>query len=103
MALALKVGPRTRLSVSCTRVDGNPGAVASPPTWTSSNPALVAIRADPAAPEGLSVSVACVGPVDPAVAAPVVAISCAGRVDLGTGLRLIQTWPFDMQPQAAER
>jgi hypothetical protein len=32
----------------------------------------------------------------------VVEISCAGRVDLGTGVRLIQTLPFDMQPQAAE-
>jgi hypothetical protein len=102
MALALKVGQRTRLSVSFMRVDGSPGPVASPPTWTSSNPALVAVRDDPAAPEGLSVYVECLGPVDPTVTAPVVEISCAGRVDLGTGVRLIQTLPFDMQPQAAE-
>lgn len=102
MALALKVGQRTRLSVSFMRVDGSPGTVASPPTWTSSNSALVAISDDPASPEGLSVYVECLGPVDPAVAAPVVEISCAGRVDLGTGIRLIQTLPFDIQPQAAE-
>jgi hypothetical protein len=102
MALALKVGQRTRLHVSFMRVDGSPGTVASPPTWTSSNPALVTISDDPASPEGLAVYVACVGPVDPAVTAPMVEISCAGRVDLGTGVRLIQTLPFDIQPQAAE-
>jgi hypothetical protein len=75
MALALKVGQRTRLSVSFMRVDGSPGPVTSPPTWTSSNPALVAVRDDPAAPEGLSVYVECLGPVDPTVTAP----SCSGK------------------------
>ena len=72
MALALKVGQRTRLSVSFMRVDGSPGPVASPPTWTSSNPALVAISGDPASSEGLSVYVECLGPVDPAVTAELV-------------------------------
>jgi hypothetical protein len=43
-----------------------------------------------------------VGPVDPAVPSPVVEISCAGEVDLGTGVRVVQTLPFDIQPQAAE-
>ena len=42
------------------------------------------------------------GRVDPAVASPVVQISCAGEVDLGTGVRLVQTLPFEIQPQAAE-
>lgn len=102
MAFALKVGQRARLHVSFLRVDGSPGTVAGPPTWTSSNPASVAIREDPSAPEGLSVYVECVGPVDPAVVSPVVEIACAGRVDLGTGVRLIQTLPFVIQPQAAE-
>jgi len=102
MALALKVGQRTRLHVTFMRIDGSPGTVAGPPTWTSSNPAIVAISDDPASPEGLSVFVACVGPVDPDVTSPLVEISCAGRVDLGTGIRLIQTLPFDIQPQAAE-
>jgi hypothetical protein len=32
----------------------------------------------------------------------VVEISCAGQVDLSTGVRLIQTLPFEIQPQAAE-
>jgi hypothetical protein len=102
MALALKVGQRARLHVSFMRVDGSPGPVAGPPTWTSSNPAIVAISDDPVSPDGLSVYVECVGPVDPTVASPVVEISCAGRVDLGTGVRLIQTLPFAIQPQAAE-
>src|SRR5919108_3711664 len=101
MAFALKVGQRSRLRVTFLRVDGSPGAVAEPPTWTSSNPAMIAISADPLSPDGLTVYVECLGPVDPAVASPVVGISCAGRVDLGTGMRLIQTLPFDIQPQAA--
>jgi hypothetical protein len=102
MAFALKVGQRTRLHVAFLRVDGRPGTVAGPPIWTSSNPAMVAIVEDPASPDGLSVYAQCVGPVDPDVASPVVEISCAGQADLGTGVRLIQTLPFQMQPQAAE-
>jgi hypothetical protein len=31
-----------------------------------------------------------------------VEISCAGEVDLGTGVRVIETLPFEIQPQAAE-
>jgi hypothetical protein len=102
MALALKVGQRTRLHVAFLRVDGSPGTIAEPPTWTSSNPAMVAISDDPSSPNGLSVYVECLGPVDPAVPSRVVEISCAGEVDLGTGVRLIQTLPFAIQPQAAE-
>jgi hypothetical protein len=102
MAFALKVGQRTHLHVAFLRVDGSPGTVAGPPTWTSSNPAMIAIVEDPLSPDGLSVYVECLGPVDPAVASPVVEISCAGQVDLSTGVRLIQTLPFEIQPQAAE-
>jgi hypothetical protein len=102
MALALKVRQRTRLRVAFLRVDGSPGIITGLPTWTSSNPAMVTIVADPLSPDGLSVYAECVGPVDPAVASPVVEISCAGEVDLGTGVRVVQTLPFDIQPQAAE-
>jgi hypothetical protein len=102
MAFALKVGQRTRLHVAFLRVDGSPGTVAGPPLWTSSNPAMVAIVEDPVSPNGLSVYAQCLGPVDPAVASPIVEISCAGQADLGTGVRLIQTLPFQIQPQAAE-
>jgi hypothetical protein len=102
MAYALKVGQRTRLHVAFLRVDGSPGIVAGPPTWTSSNPAMVAIVEDPLSPDGLSVYAECLGPVHPAVASPVVEISCAGEVDLGTGVRLVQTLPFEIQPEAAE-
>jgi hypothetical protein len=63
---------------------------------------MVAIVDDPMSPDGRSVYVECLGPVDPAAASRVVEISCAGEVDLGTGVRLIQTLPFDIQPQAAE-
>jgi len=102
MLFALKVGQRTHLHVAFLRVDGSRSTVAGPPTWTSSNPAMVAVVADPSSPDGLSVYAACVGRVDPAVASPVVQISCAGEVDLGTGVRLVQTLPFEIQPQAAE-
>ena len=102
MAFALKVGQRTRLQVAFLRVDGSPGTVAGPPTWASSNPAMVAIVADPLSPDGLSVYAECLGPVDPEVASPVVEISCAGEADLGTGVRIVQTLPFEIQPQAAE-
>jgi hypothetical protein len=63
---------------------------------------MVAIVEDPLAPDGRSVYVDCVGPVNPAVASPVVDISCTGEVDLGTGVRVIETLPFEIQPQAAE-
>jgi hypothetical protein len=63
---------------------------------------MVAIVDDPLLPNGLSVYVECLGPVDPAVPSRVVEIWCAGEVDLGTGVRLIQTLPFEIQPQAAE-
>jgi hypothetical protein len=102
MAFALKVGQRTRRHVAFLRVDGSPGTIAGPPTWASSNPAMVAIVEDPLSPNGLSVYVECLGPVDPAVPSHVVEISCVGEVDLGTGVRLIQTLPFEIQPQAAE-
>lgn len=102
MAFALKVGQRTRLHVAFMRVDGSPGTIAGPPTWTSSNPAMIAIVADPVSPDGLTVYAACVGAVDPAVTAPIVQISCVGEVDLGTGVRVIQTLPFEIQPQAAQ-
>jgi hypothetical protein len=102
MAFALKVGQRTRLRVAFLRADGRPGTMAGPPTWTSSNPAMVAIIADPDAPDGLSVYAACVGPVDPAVTAHVVEVSCAGEVDLGTGVRVVQTLPFEIQPEAPD-
>jgi hypothetical protein len=102
MAFALKVGQRARLHVAFQRVDGSLGTVAGPPTWTSSNPAMIAIVEDPLSPDGLSVYAECLGPADPAVASPIVQISCVGDVDLGTGVRLIQTLPFDIQPQAAE-
>jgi hypothetical protein len=102
MPLALKVGQRARLHVVFQRIDGSPGTVAGPPTWTSSNPAMIAIVEDPLSPDGLSVYAECLGPVDPAVTASIVQVSCAGEVDLGTGVRVIQTLPFDIQPQAAE-
>jgi hypothetical protein len=102
MAFALKVGQRTRLRVAFLRADGRPGMVAGPPIWTSSNPAMVAIVPDPHSPDGLSVYAECVGPVDPTVTAHVVEVSCAGEVDVGTGVRVVQTLPFEIQPEAAD-
>jgi hypothetical protein len=102
MAFALKVGQRTRLHVAFLRVDGSQSPVERPPTWTSSNPAMVAIVDDPLSPDGRSVYAECLGPVDPAVRPPIVEISCAGEVDLGTGVRVIETLPFEIQPEAAE-
>jgi hypothetical protein len=102
MAFALNVGQRTHLRVAFLRVDGSPGTGAWSPTWTSSNPAMIAIVADPRSPDGLSVYTECLGPVDPAVASPIAEVSCVGEVDLGTGLRLVQTLPFEIQPEAAE-
>ena len=102
MAFALKVGQRTRLRVAFLRADGSRSPVEGPPTWTSSNPAMVKIVEDPSSPDGRSVYAECVGPVDPAAAASVVEISCTGEADLGTGVRVIETLPFEIQPQAAE-
>jgi hypothetical protein len=102
MAFALKVGQRTRLHVAFLRVDGSRSSAERPPTWTSSNPAMVAIVADPLSPDGRSVYVECLGPVDPAVRPPIVEINCAGEVDLGTGIRVVETLPFEIQPEAAE-
>jgi hypothetical protein len=103
MPFALKVGQRTHLHVAFLRVDGSRSTVAGPPIWTSSNPAMVAIVADPSSPDGLSVYAACVGRVDPAVASPVVQINCAVEVDLGTGVRLVQTLPFEIAHSSAFR
>jgi hypothetical protein len=102
MPFALKVGQRTHLHVTFLRVDGSRSAVAGPPTWTSSNPAMVRIVEDPLSLDGRSVYAECLGPVDPAVTSPVVGISCTGEVDIGTGVRVIETLPFEIQPQAAE-
>jgi len=102
MAFALKVGQRTRLHVAFLRVDGSRSPTERPPTWTSSNPAMVAIVEDPLSPDGRSVYAECLGPVDPAVPSPIVEISCAGEVDLGAGVRLVQTLPFEIQPEVAE-
>jgi hypothetical protein len=102
MPFALKVGQRTRLHVTFLTVDGHPGTVVGPLTWASSNPAMVMIVADPQAPEGHSIYAECIGPVDPAITSPIVEMSCAGEVDLGTGARIVQTLPFEIQPQAAE-
>jgi hypothetical protein len=63
---------------------------------------MVRIVEDPLSPDGRSVYVECLGPVDPAVPSHLVEISCAGEVDLGTGVRVIETLPFEIQPQAAE-
>jgi hypothetical protein len=63
---------------------------------------MVAIIEDTLSPDGRSVYAECLGPVDPAVASSVVEISCSGEVDLGTGVRVIETLPFEIQPQAAE-
>jgi hypothetical protein len=63
---------------------------------------MIRIVEDPLSPDGRSVYAECLGPVDPTIASPVVEISCAGEVDLGTGVRVIETLPFEIQPQAAE-
>jgi hypothetical protein len=63
---------------------------------------MVAIVEDPSSPDGLSVDVPGGEPVAPAVPSPIVEISCAGPADLGTGGRLIQMLPFQIQPQAPE-
>jgi hypothetical protein len=63
---------------------------------------MVAIVADPLSPDGLAVYAECLGPVDPTATAAIVQVSCIGDVDLGTGVRVIQTLPFEIQPQAAE-
>jgi hypothetical protein len=63
---------------------------------------MIRIAEDPRSPDGRSVYVECLGPVDPAVSAHIVEISCAGEVDLGAGVRVIETLPFEIQPQAAE-
>jgi hypothetical protein len=100
MPFALKVGQRMRLHVAFLRVDGSRGTVAGPPIWTSSNPAMVAIVEDPLSPDGRSVYAECLGPVAPAVTSPIVEVSCAGEVDLGAGVRLVQSLPFEIQPEA---
>jgi len=102
MPFALKVRQRTRLHVTFFRVDGSRSPVSGPPVWTSSNPAMVRLIADPLSLDGQSVYVECLGPVDPTVASPIVEISCAGEVDLGTGVRVVETLPFEIQPQAEE-
>jgi hypothetical protein len=63
---------------------------------------MVRIVEDPLSSDGRSVYAECLGPVDPAVASPVVEIRCAGEVDRGTGVWVIETLPFEIQPQAAE-
>src|SRR5262245_38960282 len=102
MPFALKVGQRTQLHVAFLRVDGSRSTVEGPPIWTSSNPAMVRIIEDPLSPDGRSVFVECLGPVDPTVPAHIVEISCAGETDLGTGVQVIETLPFEIQPEAAE-
>jgi hypothetical protein len=102
MPFALKVGLRTHLHVAFLRVDGSRSTVTGPLIWRSSNPAMVAIVEDPLSLDGRSVYAECLGPVDPAVPSHIVEISCAGEVDLGTGVRVIETLPFEIQPQAAE-
>ena len=100
MPFALKVGQRMRLHVAFLRVDGSRGTVAGPPIWTSSNPAMVAIVEDPLSPDGRSVYAEYLGPVAPAVTSPIVEVSCAGEVDLGAGVHLVQSLPFEIQPEA---
>lgn len=102
MPFALKVGQRTRLHVAFLRVDGSRSTVVSPPIWASSNPAMVRIIEDPLSPDGRSVYAECLGPVDPGVPSHIVEISCAGEVHVGTGIRVIETLPFEIQPEAAE-
>jgi len=102
MAFALKVVQRARLHVAFLRVDGSRSSLTTPAIWTSSNPAMVAIVEDPSAPDGRSVYAECLGPVDPAVRPPIVEIHCAGEVDLGAGVRVVEMLPFEIQPQAAE-
>jgi hypothetical protein len=102
MPFALKVRQRTRLHVTFFRVDGSRSPVAGPPIWTSSNPAMVRLIEDPLSLDGQSVYAECLGPVDPAVTSPIVEINCAGEVDVGTGIRVIEALPFEIQPQAAE-
>jgi hypothetical protein len=63
---------------------------------------MVAVADDPSSPDGRSVYAECLGPVDPAVRPPIVEINCAGEVDLGTGVRVVETLPFEIQPEAAE-
>jgi len=63
---------------------------------------MVRIVEDPLSPDSRSVYAECLGPVDPAVPSHLVEISCAGEVDLGTGVRVIETLPFEIQPQPAE-
>jgi hypothetical protein len=102
MPFALKVRQRTRLRVTFFRTDGSRSPAVGPLIWTSSNPAMVRLIADPLSLDGQSVYVECLGPVNPAVASPIVEISCTGEVDLGTGVRVVETLPFEIQPQAAE-
>jgi len=63
---------------------------------------MVRIIEDPLSSDGRSVYVECLGPFDPAVPSHNVEISCAGEVDGGTGVRVIETLPFEIQPEAAE-
>jgi hypothetical protein len=63
---------------------------------------MMRIIEDALSPDGRSIYVECLGPVDPAVPSHIVEISCAAEVDLGTGVRVIETLPFEIQPQAAE-
>jgi hypothetical protein len=102
MPFALKVGQRTRLHVAFLRVDWSRSTVERLATWTSSNPAMVRIAEDPLSPDGRSVYAECLGLADPAVPSHLVEISCAGEVDLGTGVCVIETLPFEIQPEAAE-
>src|SRR5262245_8918805 len=102
MPFALRVGQRTRLHVAFLGVDGSWSTVAGSPIWTSSNPAIVAIGRDPLSTVGRSVYAECLGPVDPTMSSHIVEISRAGEVDLGIGVRVIETLPFEIQPEAAE-
>jgi hypothetical protein len=63
---------------------------------------MVRIIEDPLSPDGRSVYAECLGPVDPGVPSHIVEISCAGEVHVGTGIRVIETLPFEIQPEAAE-
>jgi hypothetical protein len=95
MSFIIPIGQKAKLSISPRDAAGNPSEIEGVPVWSTSDPAIATVTADPADPDGLTAFAVPVGPLGTAQA------HVSVDADLGEGVTTVEG-VLDIEVKAGE-
>jgi hypothetical protein len=95
MSFIVPIGQKALLTIAPTDAAGNPSTIDGIPTWSTSDPTIATVAADPNDSTGLTAFAVPVGPLGTAQ------IQVSVDADMGNGIRTV-TGLLDIEVQAGE-